>query len=37
MRLDAGKTVGNGLLLGFLEGIGVVESAGDEVGESAQK
>jgi hypothetical protein len=37
MSLDAGKTVSDGLLLGFLEGIGVMQGARDQIGKSAEK
>jgi hypothetical protein len=37
VRLHAGEAVGDGLLLGFLEGEGVVERAGEEIGERAQQ
>ena len=34
---DAGEAIGDGLLLGFLEGEGVVQRAGDQVGEGAEE
>src|ERR1700676_5205910 len=37
VSLDAGEAVSDGLLLGFLESQSVVESAGDEVGKSAEE
>ena len=37
MCFDAGEAIGDGLLLGLLEGIGVVQGPGDEVGESADE
>jgi len=37
MRLHPGEPVGDGLLLGLLEGKGVVQRAGDEVGQRAQQ
>jgi hypothetical protein len=37
MSLDAGETVGDGLLLGFLEGIGVMQSARNQIGKCAEQ
>lgn len=37
MGLDAGKAVGDGLFLSFLESQRIVQSAGDQVGECSEQ